>query len=334
MINKGFGAIESPKDKRTVKSNTLTLATPLVKGGFEYTKDDILDQDKVGICTAISLIQNRNKANSKKYSADFQYLLQKKYYDLNWFEGSSILSALKVGKKFGFLLESDWTYTTQEDRLLTYEKYIAKLQAIPEKEIERLLKLCVDKIGGYASVIIQPQDIAKAIDSSEAGLLARYEVGKEWFTSKKGKSSWKEKDISPLRPPKEIISGHAIGQVYYNYEKDNRSVLANTWGIEWARNGCADVIWDNYVPTELWLITKNPVINRFDTNLKFGMKGEAIVNLQNALKIKGFFNYESTGNFGLITLFAVKSYQKANNIPNTGFVGELTRKQLNLDFGI
>jgi len=67
------------------------LATPLIKGGFNYLPTDILDQKNVGICTAISHIQNRNKANGKTYSADFQYLLQKKFYDMNWTEGSSFL---------------------------------------------------------------------------------------------------------------------------------------------------------------------------------------------------------------------------------------------------
>lgn len=335
MKNFGLGAFESPKDKRTVKANALTLSgTPLVKGGFDFTPEDILNQSKVGICCAISLIQNRNKANGKKYSADFQYLLMKKYYDLNWIEGSSIMSALKVGKKFGFLPESKWKHTTLKDRDLSYGKYIAKLQAIPDKEIERLLKLCVDNIGGYASVIIQPQDIAKAIENSEAGLLARYEVGNEWFTSESGKSSWKEKDISPLRPPKTIISGHAIIKSAYDYTKDNRTTLANTWSDKWCRGGCADVLWDNYVPTELWLITKEPVINRFDTNLYIGCKGDAVVNLQNALKIKGFFNYESTGYYGLITWNAVRLYQKTNEIKQTGNCYELTRGQLNKDFNL
>jgi len=331
----GLGAFESPKDKRTIKAKSLAFSgTPLIKGGFNFTPDDILHQAKVGICTAIHLIQNRNKANGKKYSADFQYLLQKKYYDFNWTEGSSILSALKVGKKFGFLPESEWTWTTQEDREDDYVHYLTKLLAIPDKEIERLIALCVDKIGGYAQVDINPQAIAKAIEESEAGVLCRYEVGKEWFTSPKGKSSWKEKDINPLRAPKEIISGHAIDKIKYDFTVNEMFTLANTWSDKWCRKGCADVNFKNYKPTEVWTITKGSVISRFDKNLYFGCYGNEVKNLQNALKIKGFFNYESTGYYGAITFLAVKAYQKANGIKTTGNCYELTRAQLNKDFNL
>jgi hypothetical protein len=179
------GANPSPVDKRTIKTSSLVLtASPQYKGGVEYKPEDILHQHKVGICTAISLIQNRNKANGKKYSYDFQYLLQKKFYDFNWDEGSSPLSSLKVGKKFGFLPISEWTHTNEGDLYRPYSQYIAKLQAVPNAEIERLIKLCIDPIAGYAQVDIDnPQEIAKHIDESETGLICRYEIGSEWWTN-------------------------------------------------------------------------------------------------------------------------------------------------------
>lgn len=206
MENFSFGAIESNKDTRTLQHEKLVQSgIPKIKGGIVYDPTDILYQAKVGICTAISLIQNRQKVTGRKYSPEFQYLLQKKFYDLNWMEGSSILNALKVGKKYGFLPASFWTYTTDEDRQLPYEQYIQKLQAIPDNEIQRLIGLCIDKIPGYA--FVNPNDvnaISHAIEDSEAGVLCMYLVSRNWFTKGTGEASWKPEDIDPLRPPDNI----------------------------------------------------------------------------------------------------------------------------------
>ncbi len=342
------GCFKSQKDKRTVKAETLVRATPLdfLTGGVDYAKSDILHQHNVGICTAISLIQNRNKANGKKYSPDFQYLLQKKYYDnvvytnwTPWMEGSSVLHGLKVGKRFGFLpIElfkdlSGTPYITEQDRFLSYEDYIHKLKIIPDAEIERLLTLCVDKIGGYALVdSSSPYKIAKAIKDSEkqGGTVCMYQLDEQWW-----KPSWAEKDLSPLRPPKKIVSGHAIIKNKFDFNMYNLFTLANTWGPTWCRKGLADIIWDKYKPVEVWQITAESVIYKFGTDLKFGMTSDLVTNLQNALKIKGFFNHTSTGYFGFLTLFAVKAYQKALGItPVSGYVGTLTRTQLNKDFNL
>lgn len=332
-INFG-GCNESTKDKRTITFDSLSYTSiPFTTGGVRYKGSDILHQHKVGICTAISLIQNRNKANGKKYSYDFQYLLQKKFIDKNWFEGSSPLSSLKVGNKYGFLPINEWTYTTEDDLYLPYAEYIKKLQAIPDTEIYRLLSLCVDKIGGYAQVGLTPEAIAKAIDNSKAGVICRYEVSKAWYSTKSGKTSWKAKDISPLRNELPRVGGHQIIGSYFNYVVCNLIDLPNTWGRDYGDDGTVQVDLDKYSPTEVWAISEEPVIYKFEKDLKLGMDNDDVKNLQNALKIKGFFNYgKSTGFFGGVTWLAVKNYQKSNNIPNTGYIGVLTRTQLNKDF--
>lgn len=210
----GTGAIESKKDPRTIQHADLA-GEPLIKGGVTYSSSEIEHQHRVGICTAISLIQNRQKANGKKYSPDFQYLLQKKLYDLNWQEGSSILNALRVGKNIGFLPAESWVHTTEADRYLPYNEYVAKLTAISSTEVERLKSLCVDKISGYALVNVgDPQSIAKAIAESEAGILCRYGCQNEWW-SKNGVSSWRPRDIDPIRYKPET-SGHAIIMSRFN----------------------------------------------------------------------------------------------------------------------
>lgn len=324
MPPKGTGAIESPVDPRTAKHEELVaLGAPLVQGGVDYSPTDIDDQHTVGICTGISLVQNRNKANGKKYSPDFQYLLQKLYYDLNWTEGSSIFSALRVGKNFGFLPAELWTHTTEADRVLPYSMYIAKLQAIPAAEVQRLIALCVDKIPGYAQVnVSDPQFIASAINASEAGILCMYRIGKEWYTP-----SWLPKDIDPLKPPKVVISGHAIVMSKFDYEIGHMQVLANTWGATWDKGGTADINQDEYKMVEAWSILKTappvpPYV--FTKDLWFGMTDPDVVQLQIRLGVS-----PTSTHFGPLTREAVIAYQGMHGLPTTGYVGPLTRAVLN-----
>lgn len=67
----------------------------------------------------------------------------------------------------------------------------------------------------------------------------------------------------------------------------------------------------------------------FNQNLSYGMSGSDVYQLQDVLIDQGCLNHASTGYFGLITLNAVECYQAKNSIPNTGYVGILTRTSLN-----
>lgn len=338
----GTGADESAIDSRTIVFDTAMVGSPLLKGGVSYETTDIEHQHSVGICTAISLTQNRSKETGKKYSADFQYLLQKKYYDAGWFEGSSILNALKVGKKYGFLPATLWTWTTEADRSISYDKYIAKLQAIPDSEIQRLIGLCVDKIAGYAQINVQdPQAIATAINGSKAGILCRYNTGVEWYTNIFGVITWSPAGINPLRAPAVVTSGHAITMSSFDYTNGSMQVLANTWGTDWCKKGCADIDWSNYKMTEAWLILNAaPVVLPFSfkNSLAYSMTSPDIKQLQiilnkNPLTTVARYGAGSVGHettyFGQLTLIAVKKFQALNHIPTTGFVGTLTRAALN-----
>lgn len=69
---------------------------------------------------------------------------------------------------------------------------------------------------------------------------------------------------------------------------------------------------------------------KFMINLRFGMRGSEVVELQARLAKEGYFTFgTNTGYFGPITLAAVKAYQAAHGVPATGFVGPLTRAELN-----
>lgn len=328
----GFGSLPSELHPKTISYDPkVSLTGVLTDGGVTYQPDEIEHQRKVGICTAISLAQERQKANKKKYSPDFQYLLQKVYFDKNWEEGSSILSALRVAKNYGFLPKDLWTYTTEDDRKLAYKDYVAKLKAIPETEIKRLIGLCVDKIPGYAQVNVNdPMALAKAIEESKAGIICRFEVGMEWFTP-----TWNENDINPLQPPKDPISGHAIIMSFYNYLAYLKQTLTNTWGTKWCRVGCGDVNWAKYRPTEAWVILDKTF---FVNDLSVGMTHPDVKRLQQFLNQNGFVvapvGPGSPGNeteyFGSRTSNALISFQVKHGIkPAVGYFGIITRARVN-----
>lgn len=247
-----FGADESPKDIRTF---TYTPTKANIKGGTRYGAKDIEDQKRVGICTAISLTQCARKATGKKYSADFQYLLQKKFNDKNWNEGSFALSALRTAQKYGFLLESDFKQYAPS-RNQPYHKYIAQLQKISDKTIAKLLKKSAkNKLLAYEKIPVDRDLLANAIDASESGIIVRFAVGKEWWTP----------PIEPLRPPKEVVSGHLIVESNYH----GRSFrVANTWGDDWADKGTAYHLLYQYAPTEAWLPYFNEVPDRVAEKLE------------------------------------------------------------------
>lgn len=245
-----FGAKPSPVDIRTFSVSVKSY--PNIKGGQKYSPTDIEDQDKVGICTAISLTQNARKATGKQWSAEFQYLMQKMIYDKDWDEGSSIFSAVRVAKNIGLLPADEWTYTTQADRNLSYHEYAKKLQAVPPSEITRLMQIAGKfKISAYATVPVTRDAMAAAIDNSKSGILARFALGNEWYTSIAGATTWDKDFIQPLRSPKTIISGHAVTESNY----DGGSFrIANTWSSSWADGGTAYHLLSGYQPTECWAV--------------------------------------------------------------------------------
>ncbi len=269
----GTGALESPYDVRTFAYAPTGVPR---KGGTRYLPEDIEDQHKVGICTAISTTQNARKALGKKFSADFQYLLQK-LTEGNWNEGSSLSTALKVAHKIGFLPAEHWTYTTEDDRKLSYSAYIRKLKAVPASEIERLKALCVPyRIEAYSKVPVDPILMASAINESEAGVLTRYAIDQNWWRGQ----------IEPLRAPSgnSEITGHAVTDSNY----DNTSFrIANTWGTDWADNGTAYRLHASYKPTECWLVhyTHVPEVVKEQLESREKIMGKILNLLQELINI-------------------------------------------------
>jgi Putative peptidoglycan binding domain/IPT/TIG domain len=72
----------------------------------------------------------------------------------------------------------------------------------------------------------------------------------------------------------------------------------------------------------------------FNTNLKFGSRGDLVKQLQNTLVSLGYLKSGlNTGYFGNATRTALKLYQKSKKLPDTGYFGPLTRTYLNKESG-
>ncbi len=57
-------------------------------------------------------------------------------------------------------------------------------------------------------------------------------------------------------------------------------------------------------------------------------KNGEVSTLQDFLQVQGYLNSEPTGYFGLLTVKAVKSFQKSNDISPSGYVGPITRAKI------
>ncbi len=259
----GTGARPSHKDLRTKRFTYQPVkgGAPIpapVKAGSPYEPQFIEMQAKEGICTAIHLTQMAHKVTGTEYSADFQYLMQKVLFDskypIGWGEGSSNLVAYKTAAQVGFLPQSEWTHTTQADRNLPYDQYIAKLRAIPQAEIDRLTAIAGQNklLSAYQPVPLTRDAIASAIQESQAGVACMFRVDKHWWTNKAGQSSWSASDLEPIGAPTDpaTTDGHAI--IMSNVDGNSWRV-ANTWSTDWAEQGTAYSTFD-YMPQECWLL--------------------------------------------------------------------------------
>lgn len=70
----------------------------------------------------------------------------------------------------------------------------------------------------------------------------------------------------------------------------------------------------------------------FPRDLSIGQSGYDVFLLQKALSLQGFADYTPTGFFGVKTFASVIQLQKSLGLPQTGFVGPMTRSKLNTQY--
>jgi hypothetical protein len=69
--------------------------------------------------------------------------------------------------------------------------------------------------------------------------------------------------------------------------------------------------------------------HKFTSNLTYGDSGSEVTALQQRLEAEGYYSGPITGYYGYLTTTAVRSYQKAKGISQTGTMGPLTMSALN-----
>ena len=69
--------------------------------------------------------------------------------------------------------------------------------------------------------------------------------------------------------------------------------------------------------------------HKFTSNLTYGDSGSEVTALQQKLEAEGYYSGPITGYYGYLTTAAVRSYQKAKGISQTGTMGPLTMSALN-----
>ena len=163
-------------------------------------------------------------------------------------------------------------------------------------------------------------DIKRAI-YEQKGVLMLIRIGSEFWTP-----SWAENDILPLRPPASIVSGHFV--VAHSYD-EKRIYFRNEWSDAWGRKGDG-YFEQNYIPYVAEIGTAFDVpVEKFMKDLYYGSVGADVMALQKYLVANKFGNFVPTAFFGEKTLESVKLFQAKYGIPNTGYVGVLTRTKLN-----
>lgn len=159
-------------------------------------------------------------------------------------------------------------------------------------------------------------------------------VGHQMWTALDGTSSWQEKDVLPLRPPTPIVSGHFV--VAHSYD-EKYIYFINSWSDAWGRKGHG-YFGVEYMP---WVNDAGALFPlMLSKDLKLGMTDPDVKTLQKQLNKDprtqvaangpGSIGQETTY-FGSLTYNAVLKFQILHNIlPQSGFVGPLTRAVLNL----
>ena len=341
------GADESPQDERNWQHSSMSLATQIPeKFRIEYATTT--HQRKVGVCTADGITQMATKYYGIRMSRDFQYAMQKMNYDGNWYEGSSLLSALSIGKNIGFVPVTAFPDIIDANPNIDYNQYLEILKArLTTEKITELKTIAAQyRIKGYAAVGTDPSSLAKGIvDSNGIGLYVRYNMTTDWWM-KNGQYKYLYADLCDITNNTNYTGGHALIQTGYDHSRYTQGWVTNSWGDLWCYpyKGHGSMDLKITTPTEAWIIYWNaipgvaPVTPQvttapFTRTLVKGMANADVKRLQNWLKENGYMDNSipSTGYFGDKTFEAVKKLQidKQIAIPPTGNFGEKTRKYVN-----
>ena len=228
MNNKGMGALESPKDLRDYRLNTVAMAIDLPTE-FILNHSHIKDQGMVGSCVAHSLSEVLETQDNINYSTGWIY----GYRPENYYQGMGmyISEALKTIKNIGYVLNQDYDCNV--------EMMEAKWDV--DRNLEILTNLAKNKkIKAYAKLFGE-NEIKQALYSSKTPIILAIGVGNEGLLLN-------NEYIAQI--PEKPINGHAL--VCYGWNEKG-FLIQNSWGEEWGDNGTF-ILPYNYPLREAWCL--------------------------------------------------------------------------------
>ncbi len=306
----GLGAIIRTKDGRDYKPQALGMGAPY-PDTFTSPVPTIYMQGAYGTCGAHagSALMNALKgiSTSPKY-------LWKRIKQIDGFpleSGTDMRSIFKALQNWGVCALAVMDNTLEQD----IEHYSDPREITSGIDANALN----NKIGSYG-FIDNPtmEQIKQAIYTYKAVILL-VDCGDGWWLPQWGPLN------NPLHLGK-LVGHHFITATAYGM---SGAYGPNSWSIAWGDKGMFNFD-SSYIPHVLELgFATLPSSTKyiFNNNLFFGMTKNPDVH---ALQVRiGMAPELQTGNFYWNTLFAVMAYQRAHGISGTGFVGPLTRVELN-----
>lgn len=353
-----FGAIQSPEDYRNIQlADVLGYPTNLPSEYFVDIKNlPIWNQKAIGSCTGQAggkYKQKQEEIETKTiipFSPRWLYAMAK-CEDSYLPEGTYPRLIMQIKQKYGCATE----VTVPNNCDLSHEEYVynRKRENIPASAFDEAQKY---KIKSYAEVGLSCGELKQAVVKAN-GCMLLMKLGREWWTDKKGNVSYRPEDLSPLRPPKEIISGHEVYLYgYIDVGDDTMFYVLNSWDKRWGKDGTGWFLYNEQKPFIVEALTEIDVPNdmleevhnlpkpvefkhNFERDIVRSEKNDEVKALQIALKIDGCFpkTQAETGYYGAITQIAVKKFQQKYKVAswwelmtvNGSRVGKKTRYFLN-----
>lgn len=320
------GALDKPQDARDVK---LGAATPA-----QYTYRPVLMdesawsmpieyQGQQPACGAHSGVELKDLSLGGRYSPRFTWADIKTFDGFPIESGTDMRSIFKSITKRGVL---DFPLLGN-DVYLTMDVYAHPLIT------HHMNSEAAKKSGqGYGFIADLSFDGLKQFIDDHGPTIVLLRIGKEWWTAANGTSSWKESDVLPVRPPAQIVSGHFV--VAHSYD-EQYIYFVNHWSDQWGRKGHG-YFGKEYMPFVNDAGALFPLL--FTKDLYYKMQDPDVKRLQQTLNKDPRTQVAASGAgspgneteyFGWLTLVAVKKFQSLHGVPNTGYVGPLTRAVLN-----
>ncbi len=365
--NFSFGGIQSEPDYRDVPMSAI-LGAPVGLPAYyiaDITQLPIWNQRKIGACVGHASGKKKQEQEFDEtkqiipINPRFIYALAKSMDGLPT-EGTYYRYGMKVLQKFGAPPEIP---EYQNDTTLAHSDYI-DLTKIPQKAYDLAKQYAIANYAQIGSTYnITVEDLQQAISQGH-GCLLGVQLGKEWWTDTRGNPAWDAASLMPLRPPKSVVSGHAIFP--YGYEEVGSRLkiyLINSWSGDWGDAGKGWFYFDEYKDflVEAWgavdlpnnwqdqikqLPPANQFVHYFARDIAMGEKSDEVKALQTALMINGEFSKDlyaqlliknELGFYGSITQKAVANFQKKYAVAsflellavNGRRVGVKTRTKLN-----